>query len=161
MRKIRKIAQINNYNSLLLKAVTIVQAYILASIFETLGAVLVGTYAANFIDIGSTQELSTLRSKTTTTFVVGRKGFFLLRILDSITGHSVTDTMRKSVVDIAIYNDTPKELLLGQVAALGGDSLLFFIEQFMNHKSMKNKICVSPVINAFPLLSLIIVIYLC
>lgn len=39
-----------------------------------------------------------------------------------ISGYSVTDTMRKSVVDVSIYNDTPKELLYGQVATLGGKS---------------------------------------
>lgn len=75
---------------LVLQALTLIQAYVLASIFETLGAVLVGE-----IFDGYTR-----------------------------TGYNVIDTMRKGVVNTTVYSDTPKELLVGQVAILGGSRAL-------------------------------------
>ncbi|VDN25548.1 unnamed protein product [Gongylonema pulchrum] len=47
-----------------------------------------------------------------------------------LVGYNVTDTMRKGVVDVTLYDSYPKEIFVGQIAILGGCSMWLLIATF-------------------------------
>ncbi|TKR63078.1 hypothetical protein L596_026955 [Steinernema carpocapsae] len=53
-----------------------------------------------------------------------RSAFILACIFETLgailVGFNVTDTMRKGVIDVSVYQDDPKTLEIGQIAILGG-----------------------------------------
>nr|CRZ22332.1 Bm8440 [Brugia malayi] len=63
-----------------------------------------------------------------------RKAYILAIIFESLgalfIGYNVTDTMRKSVINLNLYKNAPEELLVGQVAILAGCSTWLLIATF-------------------------------
>jgi len=49
-----------------------------------------------------------------------------------LLGYKVSDTIRKGIMDISIYNGTEEELMLGNLAALGGSSIWLILATFLN-----------------------------
>ncbi|KAI1719403.1 phosphate transporter family domain-containing protein [Ditylenchus destructor] len=60
-----------------------------------------------------------------------RMAYFLATIMETLgavfVGFNVSNTMRKLVIDTKLYEKNPNELLLGQVAILGGGSCWLFL----------------------------------
>ncbi|XP_053641632.1 sodium-dependent phosphate transporter 1-B isoform X2 [Cherax quadricarinatus] len=52
-------------------------------------------------------------------------------ILGSVLlGYKVSDTVRKGILDVSLYNNTEKELMLGSLAALGGSAMWNLVATF-------------------------------
>ena len=55
---------------------------------------------------------------------------FCMNLLKKI-GYKVSDTMRKGIIDPAIYNNSESELMIGNLAALGGSGIWLMIATFL------------------------------
>lgn len=49
-----------------------------------------------------------------------------------LIGSRVSDTIRKKIVDVAVYDDNPKDYMLGNLAALGGSATWLLVATFFN-----------------------------
>lgn len=49
-----------------------------------------------------------------------------------LIGYKVSDTVRKGILDVSLYNNTEKELMLGSLAALGGSSIWNLVATFFS-----------------------------
>ncbi|XP_037775972.1 sodium-dependent phosphate transporter 2-like isoform X4 [Penaeus monodon] len=47
-----------------------------------------------------------------------------------LIGYKVSDTVRKGILDVSLYNNTEKELMLGSLAALGGSAIWNLVATF-------------------------------
>ncbi|XP_045133951.1 sodium-dependent phosphate transporter 1-B-like isoform X4 [Portunus trituberculatus] len=47
-----------------------------------------------------------------------------------LIGYKVSDTVRKGILDVTLYNDSEKELMLGSLAALGGSAIWNLVATF-------------------------------
>ncbi|XP_064078894.1 sodium-dependent phosphate transporter 1-B-like isoform X5 [Macrobrachium nipponense] len=47
-----------------------------------------------------------------------------------LIGYKVSDTVRKGILDVSLYNNTEKELMLGSLAALGGSAMWNLVATF-------------------------------
>jgi solute carrier family 20 (sodium-dependent phosphate transporter) len=48
-----------------------------------------------------------------------------------MAGYQVSDTMRKGIIDLQIYNNSEQELMLGNLAALGGSGVWLLVATFL------------------------------
>lgn len=60
-----------------------------------------------------------------------KTAYFLATIMETLgavlVGYNVIDTLRNKVVDLSMYRDSPFELMLGQVASLGGCAIWLIV----------------------------------
>jgi sodium-dependent phosphate transporter len=54
----------------------------------------------------------------------------LIVVIDVLQGYKVSDTMRKGILDIKVYNDAEIELMLGSLSALTSSAIWLMVATF-------------------------------